>query len=128
MPAWSKALGVVVVVAGGYLVFSPEVVRDVLGRKPATTSDWINLRATFGGTLVGLGAFAVWLPGLRPWLRTVLGLLLWSMAAIAAARLLGFALDGDPDRRQYIWLVAEVVLVAGSASVLHRRRGAWLQA
>jgi hypothetical protein len=125
MPAWSKALGVVLAIAGGVLVAAPGLVRDALGRTPVTPSDWINLRATFGGTLVGLGAFLVWLPAWRPWQRTVLGLLLWSMTGIGLARIVGFALDGSPDQRQHIWLVAEVVIVAASGFVLYRRRGRW---
>lgn len=114
--------GIVLVGLGAYLVFAPEVVRDLLGRKPATSSDWINLRATFGGTIAGLGLFLVWWPAVRPWSRTVIGLLLWAMAGIGAARAIGFALDGNPDTRQYIWITAEVVIVAVCAVLLRRRR------
>jgi hypothetical protein len=116
------AAGVVVGAIGAYLVVRPEVVRAALGRHPATTSDWINLRATFGGTLVGLGAFLAWWPAPRPWSRTVIGLLMWAMAGIGLARAIGFALDGSPDTRQYIWIVAEAAIVVIGAALLLRRR------
>jgi hypothetical protein len=114
--------GIVLVGLGGYLVLAPEVVRDLLGRKPLTSSDWINLRATFGGTLVGLGAFLAWWPAPRPWTRTFIGLLMWSMAGIGVARAIGFVLDGNPDSRQYIWIIAEAVIVVVGAVLLRRRR------
>jgi hypothetical protein len=112
--------GVAIAALGAVLVIAPGLVRDLLGRTPATPSDWINLRATFGGTLLGVGAFIAWLPARRPWLRAGLGLLGWGMAGIGAARLVGFALDGNPDSRQYVWLIAEVVLVAASVFALRR--------
>lgn len=114
-------VGVVLVGLGVYLTVAPATTAELLGRSPVTSSDWINLRATFGGTLLGLGAFVAWLPGRRPWQRFVLGLLGWAMAGIGAARLVGFAIDRGPDPRQYVWLVAEVV-IAAACFVLVRRR------
>ena len=49
----------------------------------------------------------------------------WPTAIAFAARVVGFALDGSPDQRQYVWIIAEVVIVAVSGFVLHRRRGRW---
>jgi hypothetical protein len=116
------AIGLLLVALGGYLVFSPETVRNALGRRPITSSDWINLRASFGGTLAGLGAFLAWWPAPRPWLRSLLGLLLWAMAGIGIARAIGFAIDGNPDGRQLVWLIAEVAIVVLCAVLLRRRR------
>jgi len=109
------ALGLVLVVAGVALALSPAWIAERVGKIPKTESDVINLRASYGGTLIGLGAFVAWVPSLRPWLRTMLGLLGWAMAGIGLARLLGFALDGNPDGRQAIWIIAEVLLVIGCA-------------
>jgi len=103
------AVGLVVAGLGVYLTLCPLVTADLLDRPHATSTQLINLRATWGGTLLGLGLFAMWLPALRPWLRAVLGLLMCSMAGIGAARLVGFAVDGHPDTRQYIWITAEVI-------------------
>jgi hypothetical protein len=81
----------------------------------------INLRASYGGTLMGIGAFIAWIPGWSPKWRVVVGLLMWAMAGIAVARLVGFALDGSPDTRQFIWLIAEIVITAVCAVVLRRK-------
>ena len=68
--------------------------------------------------MLGVGAFVAWLPTLRPYKRAAAGLLLWSMLGIAAARATGFALDGSPDRLQWFWLGAEVVLASAGALAL----------
>jgi hypothetical protein len=114
--------GLAILAAGVYLVCAPLVVAHALGRPHATSTQMINLRASWGGVVVGLGAFVAWLPAVRPWLRTVLGALMWAMAGVGAARLVGFAIDGHPDTRQWIWISAEVVIVAACAIVLARRR------
>jgi len=116
-------LGLLLAALGVYLALAPQVVRDLLGRRPATSSDWINLRASFGGALAGLGAFLVWWPAPRPWLRTVLGLVLWEMIGIGLARAIGFAIDGNPDGRQSMWITAEAAIAIACAALLRRRRG-----
>jgi hypothetical protein len=112
------ALSLAIVAAGVYLACSPLVVADALGKPHDTPTRMINLRASWGGTLAGLGAFVAWCPGLRPWWRTFVGLVMWAMAGIGAARLLGFALDGSPDGRQWMWITAEIALVIGGATIL----------
>ena len=114
------AFGLVLVAMGIVLALNPSWIIDARGVLPKTESDVINVRASYGGTLIGIGAFVAWVPALKPWLRSVLGLLGWAMAGIAAARLLGFALDGNPDRRQAIWIIAEVLLVIGCAYGIRR--------
>lgn len=117
-----RVIGLAVVAAGTYLAFSPVLVADALGKPHATATHMINLRASWGGTLAGIGAFIAWMPGLSPWWRTLVGLLMWGMAGIGAARLLGFAIDGSPDTRQYIWITAELAIVIGCAVGLRRKR------
>jgi hypothetical protein len=123
LSAAAKRLGLLLAGLGAYLVIAPEVVRDLLGRRPATSSDWINLRASFGGAVVGLGAFLLWWPAPRPWVRTVLGLLLWGMIGIGIARAIGFVVDGNPDARQLVWIIGEAAIVIVCAALLRRRRG-----
>jgi hypothetical protein len=108
-------MGLLLVVIGSYLAMSPLVVANALDRPHETSSQVINLRASWGGAVIGLGAFVAWLPGLRPWLRTVVGLLMWAMAGVGLARLLGFILDGNPDGRQYVWIIAEAAIVIAGA-------------
>jgi hypothetical protein len=105
-------------VFGGVLVMSPLGVAEVLDRPHATSSQMINLRASWGGLVLGVAAFLVWLPALRPWRRSVVGLLLWVMAGVGLARAVGFALDGNPDPRQYVWLTGEIAITALGAWTL----------
>jgi hypothetical protein len=112
--------GLLIVAVGAYLAMSPLVVAELLGRPPTTSSSMINLRASWGGTMIGIGAFSAWVPALRPWLRSGLGLVMWAMAGIGLARAIGFVIDGDPDGRQYVWLIAEVAIVVGCAFGLHK--------
>jgi hypothetical protein len=114
-------VGLALVVVGAILVMSPTAVADALRKPHDTPTRMINLRASWGGTLMGIGAFVAWLPAWSPKWRVVVGLLMWAMAGIAVARLVGFALDGSPDTRQYIWIIAEVVITAVCAIVLRRR-------
>jgi drug/metabolite transporter (DMT)-like permease len=116
--------GALLLLAGIALVFVPDQVGEALQRPATTAGDAINLRASWGGTLAGIGAFVLARPSLRPWRETVATLVLCSMAAVGLARAIGFVLDGDPDTRQWVWLVAEVALVAVSAAYLRRRRSA----
>jgi hypothetical protein len=108
-------IGIAIVLAGAALALSPVVVADTLGLPHDTPTRMINLRASWGGTPAGLGAFVAWLPAIRPIARTVIGLVGWAMAGIGSARLVGFAIDGSPDTRQYIWITAEIALAIGAA-------------
>jgi hypothetical protein len=114
--------GTLLALAGAYLVLQPLVVANALGLPHLTNTQWINLRASWGGTLLGIGLFLVWLPALRPWKRSIVGLLAWAMFGIGAARLVGFALDGDPDTRQLVWITAEIGIVAAGAILIRRWR------
>jgi hypothetical protein len=104
-------VGVVLIGVGGFLAMSPLAVAEALGRPHDTTSQWINLRASWGGAVIGIAAFIAWLPALRPWWRALIGLVTWSMAGVGFARTIGFALDGTPDDRQLVWISAEAVIV-----------------
>jgi Domain of unknown function (DUF4345) len=115
-------VGLAVVAAGIYLALSPVLVADTLGKPHDTPTRLINLRASWGGSLAGLGAFIAWVPGFSPRWRALVGVLMWAMAGIGAARLVGFAIDGSPDTRQYIWITAEVAIVIACATTLYLKR------
>jgi hypothetical protein len=114
------ASGLLVAAAGVWMTFTPSWVAATFHRPAGTVSEQINLRATFGGTLVGLGALVVALGALTPWPRTVAIAVLCLMLGIGAARVVGFVLDGKPDTIQIVWIVAELVLAAGAALYLRR--------
>jgi len=109
------AFGFAMLLVGAYVTMTPLDTAAALGKPHDTTSQLINLRASWGGPLLGLGAFVAWIPALGPWPRTVLGLLGWGMLGVGVARAVGFVLDGTPDGRQWLWITLEVVIVAGSA-------------
>lgn len=113
------AFGFAMLVVGAYVALTPLETAAALGKPHETSSQLINLRASWGGPLLGLGAFVAWLPALRPWPRTVLGLLGWAMVGIAAARTVGFVVDGSPDGRQWLWLGLEVG-IALACAIGHR--------
>lgn len=119
-------VGALLIAFGVFLAVSPLTTASVLARPHETASQMINLRASFGGPLLGIGAFVIWVRALRPYRRAIIGLIGWSMAGIAAARGLGFALDGSPDGRQWLWMSLEVAMalgaVAGLRFVARRRR------
>ena len=102
-----------------YLLASPAWVGRVLGRPATTTAQWINLRASWAGPVLGFGGFVLWLHALRPWLRTTLGLLGWSMAGVGAARAVGLAIEGLPTgwpgTKQLGFLIVEILLALGCA-------------
>lgn len=104
------AFGFAMLLVGAYVTMTPLDTAAALGKPHETSSQLINLRASWGGPLLGLGAFVAWLPALKPWPRTVLGLLGWAMVGIAAARTVGFLLEGSPDGRQWLWLTLEIVV------------------
>jgi len=114
------AIGCALVAAAIYMILAPVAVADALGKAHDTPTRMINLRASWGGSLLGIGAFVAWLPALRPYARTLVALLGWAMAGIGAARLVGFAIDGSPDTRQYIWITAEIAITAGCAWYVRR--------
>ncbi len=117
------ALAVVVMAMAVVAIFSPVQVGEALGREATTPSEAINLRATWGGTLLGIGA-AIGLARSETRVRLLLSVLMWITAGIGIARAIGFVLDGGPDQLQWSWLVAEIAIVLVLAWLLHGRRTA----
>jgi hypothetical protein len=116
------ALGVLLAALAIVLVFSPLAIANALHRPHETASQMINLRASWGGALLGIALFTAWLPALKPWKRSILGLVMCEMAGIAAARTVGFVLDGHPDSLQWFWLSAEIGIASACGWALFRAR------
>ncbi len=120
MPRTRMIAGLALAAVGVALVFSPMFVASALNRPHGTHAELINLRATWGGSVLGLGAFIAWLPAgaaRRVW---VAGLVGWAMTGIAVGRAVGFILDGGPDTLQWAYLVAEIVIAVACAGVVRR--------
>ncbi len=122
--ALRRAIGVTVLVFGVVMVLSPERVGELLDRPARDIDQAINLRATWGGTVMGIGALLAIRDRLRPWRDTLAWALLCSMAAIFVARAIGFALDGIGGALQWVWLAAEALIAGACAVYLKRRRAA----
>ncbi len=116
-------VGAMISAAGTALVFSPRAVAATLGRPYETVSQQINMRASWGGAVLGLGLFALWVAPWRPPGATALRLVACLMVGIGAARVAGFALDGRPDAMQWTWIVAEVLIAAACGVALARGVG-----
>jgi len=116
-------VGALISAAGAVLVFSPRAVADALGRPYETVSQQINMRASWGGAVLGLGLFALWVAPWKPAGATALRLVACLMVGIGAARVVGFVLDGRPDAMQWFWIVAEVLIAAACGYALARGVG-----
>lgn len=107
-----------------WMISHPLSIAELLGRPHETHSQRINLRATWGGTVLGLALFAAWFPGLAAQGRVLAaGLFGALMLGIALARVAGFVFDGQPDKLQWVWLVAEIVLFIGAVIVVRKMTG-----
>ncbi|MBL8742787.1 MAG: DUF4345 family protein [Myxococcales bacterium] len=124
MPRLRVLSGLCIAAAGVFLIFSPMLVASALGRPHGTQPELINLRATWGGAVLGVGGFLAWLPSGAIPRVLIAGLLGWAMAGIAIARAIGFVLDGGPDTLQWVWLLAEIVIAIACFAVVRRSRGA----
>lgn len=110
----------IVIAAAIAAIASPVEVGEFLGRPAATSSEMINLRASWGGALLGVGLAIGWAQR-QTRAQRVVSWLMWLMVGIGLARAVGFVLDGSPDRLQWVWLGAEIVIAVVCAWWLRRR-------
>lgn len=122
-PALRAALGALISAIAVALVLSPLKVAAALRRPHETVSQMINLRASWGGALLGVGLFVLWLPTGQGRGVYALRAVLCLMIGIGGARLVGFAMDGRPDTLQWVWLIAEVLIAIACALALSRGVG-----
>ena len=91
---------------------------------PETASGRIDMRSTYGGMSIGLGV-VLGLTARDPALHGLgLRAVLAVMVLMASSRLLGIALDGEPNAMMWAYLVAEVLVVVLAAWALQGRRQA----
>ena len=112
------ALLVVLVAVGA--IFSPQQVAELLDRPSSTLGERINLRATWGGLLLGVG-LAIAFASTASVGRAVISLVLWILVGGGAARAVGFALDGIPGALQWVWLAVEVAIAMLCVWILRRK-------
>ena len=61
------AFGFAMLLVGAYVTMTPLDTAAALGKPHETSSQLINLRASWGGPLLGLGALVAWLPAISCW-------------------------------------------------------------
>jgi len=81
-------------VFGGLYLLAPELMTKPLGIASIEAMGWTDLRATYGGFQLGMGAFLIWC--LRDRSRYGAGLVAFMclVAALALGRVVGFVIDG----------------------------------
>ncbi len=102
--------GGVVLFVGVLFLFSPEAALAPVGIRLNGPSAFNEVRGSFGGMHVGVGALILagaFVPSARRW---ALWLLVAFMAGLAAGRVVSIRLDGVPGARVQIYLLVEVVL------------------
>lgn len=118
MVIWFAGL-LFVLYGAGFTIAPIELATFVTGGAPDTASGAIDMRATYGGMTIAVGLLILLL-GSRP---ASISLALLAIAivliAMAATRLLGFVVDGDPNTLMYVYLVTEVL---GALLSLYVRR------
>ncbi|MCA9771424.1 MAG: hypothetical protein KC466_03390 [Myxococcales bacterium] len=98
----------------------PLWVAERLGIPAETTGQIINVRATWGGALLGIAGFILVCRHLRPWSHSGAWAVLTVMTGVWFARSIGFVFDGRADRLQWFWWVAELALASLAAVYLFR--------
>ena len=84
----------------------------VTGGSPSTSSGVIDLRATYGGMSVAVGAILLILGFHGEWISLGLWAIAIVLLAMAATRILGIILDGSPNLVMYIYLAAELLFAS----------------
>ncbi len=113
--------GLIFVLYGVAFTLAPAPMADlVTGDPPDTASGSIDMRATYGGMSLAVGALILMLGTGRATVSLSLLITAVVLLSMAATRLLGFFLDRDPNTMMYVYLAAEV-LAGGLA--LHLRKG-----
>ena len=103
----------------GYL-FSPGLLAEPAGLtdlSPAATTD---IRASYGGFQIGVGAYLLWAAGAQERLGSALLLAALSIGSVFTSRLLGVLMDGDLSDFHLSGLIVESVLTISSLLALKR--------
>ena len=120
--AWViRAVAVVFAVYGLAFVAAPAPLSQfVTGAAPATASGLIDMRATYGGMSVAVGAL-LWVSASRPSSRRIglLGVLLL-LLGMAGGRAVGLICDGPANAMMVAYLLLELAGAALAAWLLRR--------
>jgi hypothetical protein len=91
-----------------FVFFPVQALLLVVGGSVSSSSGVIDVRATYGGMSVGVGIVLYLLATTHGALRIGLISVCLLMLGMAAGRIIGMVLDGNPNMYMYIYLVLEL--------------------
>ena len=104
------ATGLFFIIYGAAFMFAPLAMTTfVTGGAPDTPSAVMDLRATYGGMTMAVGAIMLILGTRATTQSLALLVIALVLLAMAAGRVLGMFLDGEPNTMMYIYLAVEIV-------------------
>ena len=103
----------------GYLL-APAALTEPAGFGDLGASATTDVRATYGGFQIGMGAFLVWAAQAEARFRTALVLVALSIGAVFVSRVIGLAMDGELSDFHRMGLVFEASLTVATVVVLRR--------
>jgi hypothetical protein len=105
---------------GLWYVIAPTGMTDPTGFGPLAPNALTDVRATYGGFQIGLGLFTLWAAADPARVRMGLVLQAFTIGAIAACRLTGFAIDGSPNGFLKSAIATEITFTAITLIALFR--------
>lgn len=106
----------------GYLL-APEAFTEPAGFAGLGPSATTDVRATYGGFQIGMGAFLLWAAQAGERHRMALVLVALSIGAVFFCRVIGLLLDGELSEFHRMGLVFEASLTAATILVLRKSSG-----
>jgi Domain of unknown function (DUF4345) len=105
---------------GLWYLIAPAAWTDPTGFGPLGPNALTDVRATYGGFQIGLGVFTIWAAADPTRVRMAIVLQALTIGAIAACRLVGFAIDGSPNGFLLSAIVTEISFTALALFALRR--------
>ena len=87
-----------------FIVFPQEALQMLVQGKVSTRSELIDLRATYGGMMIGLGLLLFILANNVSTIKVGLLAVFILMLCMALGRIIGIVIDGEPNQLMYIYL------------------------
>lgn len=105
-------VGVLTILFGVIYLFVPATMTDPAGFGPLRGSALTDIRATYGGFQIGMGAFLLWAAGAEDRMRAGLILIALSIGSLFLSRALGVLMDGELSAFHMQGLAIESTLTA----------------
>ena len=114
--------GAVALISGIACAVAPQALVDPAGLS-ATPAGLTEIRAFYGGTLIGLGCFLIWCARETALTRAALLLMAVSVGSIGVLRVAGMLIDGAPTAYHAMNLAIEVTTVSLALFAISRSTG-----